>query len=126
MQALFRNPDHAPLCQGSSAGGEKQVQYAGENHDEEHRLKAPHQLADPHVRNPHADRKTQRQQSIRHNALGAEKRHDVKEHQQNLRPGVQPVGNGISREILAQGNILQHAAPPFRRASSCRSKTSTV
>ena len=98
------------------ARGIKQVQNRGKGDDEQHRLQPPHQGPGRHSGNGHTGDQHRRHQRIGHEPLCQEQGGDVYHDQDQLRSGVQLVGNGISGEILAQGDILQHGAPPFRRA----------
>ena len=125
-QARVGDMEEAPLHQITVPGGEKQIQDAGEDDDEQHRLQAPHQCFDADLGDVDTYRQTQGHEAVGHQALGAEQGDDIQDHQQDLRPGVQLVGHGVSGEVLAQGNIFQHGAPPFRSASSSRSSASTV
>src|SRR5699024_12721399 len=65
--------------------------------------------------------------------LGAAEPHDIEHRQNQLAPGVQLVGQGISGEKLAQGDVLEHLStyplslrsgpgagpPPCRLRSQC-------
>ena len=126
LQTLRGDPQEAQLCQDVLSRREEQVQNAGEHDDEHHRLQPPHQGFDPYSGDADTHCQHRRQNAVGQQALGAEQRHDVKDHQQDLRPGVQAVGHGVAGEKLAQGDVLQHPVSPLLSASSSRSRASTV
>ena len=125
-QARVRDLKGPPGPELGGPGREKQVQDAGEDDDKQHRLQALHQGFEPHPGDTDTDRQHQGHQAVGQEALGGEQGGNIQHHQQDLCPGVQLVGHGISREILAQGDVLQHGAPPPFKARSWRSKSSTV
>ena len=105
------SPDSAP---GPCRRCIEQVHDGGEDHDEQHGLQAPDQglEAAPWRRMMHSASSashrrrrsptTWRRTGPRYTATTS----------QELRAGVQPVDEGIAGEILAQGDVLQHDAPP--------------
>ena len=97
-----------------------------EDDDKQHRLQPPHQGPETHLGDADAHRQRQGKHTVTRCPFGAEQGDDIQQHQQYLCPGVQLMGRGISRKILAQGDVLQHGAPPPFRARSWRSKSSTV
>ena len=104
----------------------KHIQDRREDQDHDQGLHAADQRAEAHLGDPHADKQEQRQDPIGQKGLGAEQRHDVNQHHHQLGARVQPVGQGAAREILSQGDVLQHSAPPPFSLCSCSFKASVV
>ena len=101
FNTLHGDPEDAPLPEVVGVRGEEHIENACERDDEHQRLQAPHQRPQAHMGHLHAHGQRYRHDSVAHPALGAEQRNDVQRHQQDFRPGVQLMGAGISREILA-------------------------
>ena len=97
----------------------KQIQKAGKDHDEENGLQGlqHHLQGDP----GHGHRRAQRHHAdqARKELAGGEDGDDIKNQRQQLGPGIQPVDGRVSREILPQGDVLQHGrSPPFSLRSA--------
>ena len=96
-----------------AAIGVKQVQYAGEDYDNDQRLHAPDNGFQRNPGNPDAAQQEHKHQTVGQPASRDKQGHDVEYRHHQLGSGVQPVNHGIPREILAQGNIFKHAESPL-------------
>ena len=109
------DPDDPESHQGlSGAGGIDQVEYGGEDHNEEHRLHPAEHRLKAHTGDEDGDDEAQRQQGIAQGIPCHKEGYDVEDCQQDLCAGIQPVEEGIAGEVLSQGNILEgHYIAPF-------------
>ena len=94
----------------------EQVQHAGENQNHDQRLHAPDNGFGRDPGDGDGRQQEGKHHPVGHPALGAEQGHDVNHHGNQLGSGVQPVNDGTSGEILAQGNVFKHGPSP---PSSC-------
>ena len=125
-QALIGDMAQQPPLAHRRAAGEENVHHRRKRHDDIHGLEAPCQGLHGHTGGHDAHRKHRRHNGVGQGALGIKERHDIQDHRHQLRPGIQPVDDGIAGEKLPQRDILQHPSPPPLRASSACSSSSMV
>ena len=123
--ALARDVED-PELRDDGAGGVEEVQHRGEGDDEQHRLEAAEERPRAHLRDAHGDDQRQDQHAVGNGALCQKDGYDIKNGRQQLGARVEPVGERVAWEILAEGDVLQHTAPPFRSASSAAFSSATV
>ena len=124
--ALVGDVAQQPHVRHRRAAGEEQVHDGGEGHDDIDRLQAAGQGFIVNFGDQDAGGQHHRHDGVGQHAFGVEQGHDIQDHAQKLGAGIQPVDQGIAREILAEGDILQHTPRPPFRARSCVCSASTV
>ena len=115
-----------PELRDDGAGGVEEVQHRGEGDDEQHRLEAAEERPRAHLRDAHGDDQRQDQHAVGNGAFCQKDGYDIKNGRQQLGARVEPVGERVAWEILAEGDVLQHSAPSPLKARSCRSNASAV
>ena len=106
----------------SAAACKKRFMHRREDHDHEQRLEPAEQRLqrDLRERELHASRTCSHERRRHIESLGDETARRYRAPRSDeLRARVEPVDDGIAGEILAERDVLQHAAcPPFRASSS--------
>ena len=114
----------APADQHGSAAGKEQVQYEGQDQQEPQGLHSFQELRRLQPGHLGAQNQERQRDNVPHRVGHAEDHGDINDGQQDLRPGVQLVNQGFSRQILPQRNVLQHVFSSFRGSFSSASATS--
>ncbi len=104
--ALLGDFENAKLPQHRT-GGIKQVQDGGEGHDEQYRLQTLEESLALDAGDGDQEQHQHHQQPIGDHKFTQEDGDDKKQGEQQFRPGVQPVEDGVSWEVLPQGDIFQ-------------------
>ena len=106
-------PGDNPAGKNRGARRIENIQNRSERDDDQHGFKTFEEVLCPDAGKALTDDRNHQNQTVGNPAVSREKRNNIKQDQNNLCAGIQPVNNGIAGKILAERNILQHVTPPL-------------
>ena len=101
FNALYGDPQDSPFPKVMGIRRKKNIQHTGEHNNDHQWLQTPHQRLQSHMGDLYTGCQRGDHHSIANQPLSAEEGDDIQRYQQDFGAGVQLVGNGISRKILA-------------------------
>ena len=106
------NHNAPPLYQHPAFPGKEQVQHTGKHQNHNQGFHAAQNGFQRDGGSANDARQENKHHAIGNPALREKKGNDINHHDNQLRPGIQPVNGRISREKLSEGNVFQHGFIP--------------